>query len=60
MTVSIVPARHDGALGRRRRFFGPLTRIFNPFIRRIAGDLDLQGRNLIPDRIERRFSAAQA
>jgi deazaflavin-dependent oxidoreductase (nitroreductase family) len=32
--------RYDVALGRRRRLFGPLTRVLNPLIRRLAGGSD--------------------
>jgi deazaflavin-dependent oxidoreductase (nitroreductase family) len=37
MAVSTVRDRHDLALRLRRRFFGPLTRVLNPLIRRVAG-----------------------
>jgi deazaflavin-dependent oxidoreductase (nitroreductase family) len=37
MTATSARARHYVALSRRRRFFGPLTRVLNPLIRRLAG-----------------------
>src|SRR5579859_6350172 len=37
MVTTSAGARHDVALGRRRSFFGPLTRVLNPLIRRFAG-----------------------
>jgi F420H(2)-dependent quinone reductase len=37
MAITSARARHDVALSRRRRFFGPLTRLLNPLIRRLAG-----------------------
>jgi len=37
MATTAARARHDVALSRRRRFFGPLTRALNPLIRRLAG-----------------------
>jgi F420H(2)-dependent quinone reductase len=37
MATTPAGARHEVALGRRRSFFGPLTRVLNPLIRRFAG-----------------------
>jgi deazaflavin-dependent oxidoreductase (nitroreductase family) len=37
MAITTVDPGRDRALGARRAFFGPLTRILNPLIRRMAG-----------------------
>jgi deazaflavin-dependent oxidoreductase (nitroreductase family) len=37
MTQASARVAADLALGRRQRFFGPLTRVLNPLIRRLAG-----------------------
>jgi deazaflavin-dependent oxidoreductase (nitroreductase family) len=37
MSMTTLERRRDRALGARRAFFGPLTRVLNPVIRRMAG-----------------------
>jgi hypothetical protein len=37
MTATSARVWQDVALSRRRRFFGPFTRVLNPLIRRLAG-----------------------
>jgi deazaflavin-dependent oxidoreductase (nitroreductase family) len=37
MAITTLNHRRDRALGVRRAFFGPLTRVLNPLIRRMAG-----------------------